>query len=223
MNDRTHPYDLLGFPDDEEWLKSVVEESREHRVDLMDRERFAMMLCTGEVIRKIVPPDASPEQIWQAAGLTFHCYHFRAAGKRTFNIEEPVLRELLSTGFVAGPIETVPPCPAGYVHLPRNRVWSRIANDAKPEAIDGFFFTGDDLLFILGLLPGRPGFSVLPVRAAHGETPITSVAELKAREEGEDFANVLPGGEMQGHFAITNNMEALKLAARCFWHLAPRG
>ena len=35
--------------------------------------------------------------------------------------------------------------------------------------------------------------------------------------------NVLPGGEMQGHFAITNNMEALKLAARCFWHLAPRG
>jgi hypothetical protein len=223
MNDRTHPYDLLGFPEDDEWLKSVVAEAEERAVDLNDRERFAMLLCTGEYIRKIVPDDAPPEAIWQAAGLTFHCYHFRAAGKKTYNIEEPVLRELLSTGFVAGPIETIPPSPAGYVHLPRNRVWSRVADDATPEAIDGFFFTGDDLLFVLGLNPGRPGFSVLPVRASHDQVPITSVAELKARDEGEDFANVLPGGELQGHFAITNNMEALKLAARCFWHLAPRG
>lgn len=223
MKDRTHPYDLMDFGDDDEWLKSVVDEAEHSEIDLLDRERFAMMLCTGEVIRKIVPPDASPEQIWQAAGLTFHCYHFRSTGKRTYNIEEPVLRELLSTGFVAGPTVTAPPAPAGYVHLPRNRVWSRISADSQPEAIDGFFFTGDDLLFVLGLIPGRPGFSVMPVRAAHGETPITSVAELKAREEGEDFANVLPGGELQGHFSIMNNLEALKLAARCFWHLAPRG
>lgn len=223
MNDRTHPYDLMGFPDDDEWLNNIVKEAEERDFDLTDRDRFAMLLCTGELIKKIVPADAPPEAIWQAAGLTFHCYHFRSNGKKTYNIEEPVLRELLSTGFVAGPTEIVPPAPAGYVHLPRNRVWSRVDADSKPEPIDGFFFTGHDLLYVLGLLPNRPGFSVLPVRASQSEMPITSVAELKAREEGEDFENLLPGGDMQGHFSITNNMEALKLAARCFWHLAPRG
>lgn len=223
MNDRVHPFDLLGFGDDEEWLQSVVNEAEANSIDLNDRDRFAGMLCMGEVLKKLVPPDATPAQIWQAAGLTFHCYHFRTTGKQTFNIEEPVLRELLSTGFVAGPIATIPPAKAGYVHLPRNRVWSQIDPESPPEAIDGFFFTGEDLLFVLGLNPGRPGFSVLPVRAAHGETSITSVAELQAREEGEDFANVLPGGNIQGHFAVTNNLEAMKLAARCFWHLAQRG
>jgi hypothetical protein len=223
MKDRAHPYDLMGFSDDGEWLESVRAEAEQNQIDVEDRERFAMMLATGEMLQQLVPPDAPPEVIWQAAGLVFHCYHFRVNSKNTYQIDEPVLRELLATGFVAGPVATSPPAPAGYVQLPRNRVWSRIDADAPPEAIDGFFFTGDELLFVLGLNPGRPGFSVLAVRPAQGEGPVTSVAELKARDEGDDFANILPGGEMQGHFAITNNLEAMKLAARCFWHLGQRG
>ncbi|HEX6064467.1 MAG TPA: hypothetical protein VFZ04_09630, partial [Longimicrobiales bacterium] len=115
-----------------------------------------------------------------------------------------------------------PPADAGYVFLPRNRVWSRITEDAHAEALDGFFFTGDHILFVLGLMAGRPGFSIMEVSAADASEETTSIAELKARGEGDDFANVLPGGELQGHFAITNTAEALKLAARCFWQLSPR-
>ena len=116
-----------------------------------------------------------------------------------------------------------PPARAGYVRLPRNRVWSRISEDAHAEAIDGFFFVDCNILYVLGLLPGRPGFSIMEVSGQLADAQQTSVAELKARDTGEDFANVLPGGELQGHFAITNNVEALKLAARCFWQLTPRG
>jgi hypothetical protein len=107
--------------------------------------------------------------------------------------------------------------------LPRNRVWSRITEDAHAEALDGFFFAGDWVLYVLGLMPGRPGFSIMEVNTGGDEAETISIAELKAREDGDDFANVLPGGELQGHFAITNIAEALKLAARCFWQLSPRG
>jgi hypothetical protein len=63
----------------------------------------------------------------------------------------------------------------------------------------------------------------MEVSAARASEETTSVANLKARSEGDDFANVLPGGELQGHFAVTNTAEAVKLAARCFWQLGQHG
>ena len=219
---RAHPYDLVFAPELESKLDAIAEEATERDVDPTDADRLGMLLGTGEVLRELLPEDASTDAIQQIARLVFHCFHYRMAGKLNFDIAEDVLRELLATGLIAGPGHIPPPAVAGYVTLPRNRVWSRITEDAHPEAIDGFFFTGDQLLFILGLMQGRPGFSIMEVSAAHASEENVSVADLKARAEGEDFANVLPGGELQGHFAITNTAEALKLAARCFWQLSSR-
>jgi hypothetical protein len=223
MSARSHPYDLIFQEELEAKLDVVSAEAAERGVPVQERERFSMLMGAGELLGELVPDGASPEIIREVAGLVFHCYHFRAAGKKTLEIEEPVLRELLSTGFIAGPWEMKPPASAGYVRLPRNRVWSRITEDTHAEAIDGFFFVDTDILFVLGLIPGRPGFSIMDVRMQQLPDEHTSIAELKARAEGDDFANVLPGGELQGHFAVTNNVEALKLAARCFWQLGPRG
>ena len=223
MTERTNPYDLMFSGELEARFDAIAEEAAEHNVTIADRERFTMLLGVGELLGELIPDGASPDVIREVAGLLFHCYHFRANGKTVFEIDEPVLRELLSTGFIAGPSEMTPPATAGYVRLPRNRVWSRITEDAHAEAIDGFFFVDCDILYVLGLLPGRPGFSIMEVSGAFANDRQTSVADLKARGDGDDFANVLPGGEMQGHFAITNNVEALKLAARCFWQLTPRG
>ena len=195
----------------------------ERDVDILNADRVGMLVSSGELLRELLPEDAPAEAIQQIARLVYHCFHFRIAGKPVFEIPEDVLRELLHTGFVAGPAHVPPPDRAGYVMLPRNRVWSRITEDAHAEALDGFFFVGDQILYVLGLMQGRPGFSIMEVSAARASDETTSVADLKARPEGEDFANVLPGGELQGHFAITNIAEALKLAARCFWQLTPRG
>ena len=223
MGDRSNPYDLMFSDELEPRFDAIAEEAAEHNVTIADRDRFTMLLGVGELLGELIPDGASSEVIREVSGLLFHCYHFRANGKQTYDIEEPVLRELLSTGFIAGPAAMAPPAAAGYVRLPRNRVWSRITEDAHAEAIDGFFFVDRDILYVLGLLPGRPGFSIMEVSGALADQQQTSIAELKARDTGDDFANVLPGGEMQGHFAITNNVEALKLAARCFWQLALRG
>lgn len=223
MTGRTHPYELVFTEALEAKLEEITAEAAERDVDTINPDRFGMLVSAGDVLRQLIPDDAPTDAIQQVARLIFHCYHYRAAGKPDFEIDESVLRELLSTGFVAGPGAVAPPTPAGYVMLPRNRVWSRITEDAHAEALDGFFFAGDWVLFILGLMPGRPGFSIMEVSTSHAEREVTSLAELKARPDGEDFANVLPGGELQGHFAITNTAEALKLAARCFWQLSPRG
>lgn len=223
MKQRTNPYDLIFNEDLESKLTAVSEEAIERGVSVDERDRFSMLVAVGELLGELVPEGASPDVIREVAELVFHCYHFRRGGKQTFEIDEPVLRELLSTGFIAGPWEFAPPAPAGYVVLPRNRIWSRITEDTHPEAIDGFFFVNTDILFVLGLMEGRAGFSIMGVGAQRLPDEHTSVAELKARDDGDDFANILPGGELQGHFAITNNMEALKLAARCFWQLSARG
>jgi hypothetical protein len=223
MKSRSHPYELIFNEDLEAKLDAVTDEATERDVDINDHERFSMLVAVGELLGELVPDGASPDVIREVAGLLFHCYHFLRASKPTFEIDEAVLRELLSTGFVAGPWELKAPAPAGYVVLPRNRIWSRITEDTHPEAIDGFFFVDTNILFVLGLMEGRPGFSIMEVGAHHLADAHTSVAELKARSEGEDFANILPGGELQGHFAVTNSAEALKLAARCFWQLSPRG
>ena len=220
---RAHPYDLIFSPELDSRLDAIVDEAAARDVDTMNADQLGMLISSGEVLRELLPDDAPPDAIQQVARLVFHCFHFRAAGKQTLEITEDVLRELLSTGFVAGPAKFAPPADAGYVMLPRNRVWSRITDDAQAEALDGFFFTGENILFVLGLMQGRPGFSIMEVNAADAAGEATSIADLRARGEGDDFANVLPGGELQGHFAITNTAEALKLAARCFWQLTPRG
>jgi hypothetical protein len=39
------------------------------------------------------------------------------------------------------------------------------------------------------------------------------------RDEGRDFENVLPGGEMAGLYSILTTAEALKLVARLLWYV----
>ncbi len=221
---RLHPYDLVFSSEElEEKLASIGTEAEERDVDTRDPDRATMLVNFGEALGMLLPDGASPDIIQQMAWLVFHAYHYQAAGKPTFDIEEPVLRELLSTTFAAGPKDIDPANNSGYVQLPRNRVWSRIEEGAQAEAIDGFFFVGQYVLFVLGLMPNRPGFSVMALQAPTQPEEVTSIVTMPAREQGEDFSNVLPGGELQGHFAVTNNAEALKLAARCMWHLNHSG
>ncbi|HET9439706.1 MAG TPA: hypothetical protein VFO52_06025 [Longimicrobiales bacterium] len=221
MSERQHPYDLV-FSNAEmvQRLDAIAAEAEERGVDSMDADRALMLVSFGELLGTLLPGDAAPDVIQQVAWLIFHCFHYRAAGEQTFEIAEPVLRELLSTGLVAGPQTFTSSVSSGYVVLPRHRVWSRISEDAQAEAIDGFFFVDRHVLFVLGIMPGRPGFSIMALTAPAWQEETTSLAELKARPEGDDFSNVLPGGELQGHFAVTNPIEALKLAARCLWHLS---
>lgn len=79
------------------------------------------------------------------------------------------------------------------------------------------------LLLVLGLRPDRPGFGSIDVSRDVAEAPEGHWAGIDARPGGEDFANVLPGGELDRLHAVTTENEALKLACLAFWSLTGGG
>jgi hypothetical protein len=119
------------------------------------------------------------------------------------------------------------PAPAGYLQLPHQLLWTRIAEGAPAEAADGFFWSMPaaeegarserlDLLLVLGMRRGRPGASLVDVTVeSAGE--LAQWADPEARPGGPDFGNILPGGELRDYLGLVTQAEVLKLASLCFW------
>lgn len=188
----------------------------------------------------VAPPASGPEPdadqdgrgaaeaLKQYGRLLFHAFHYWRDGKPTRRIDEEGLRWLLEEVSTVGAWSLVAPAPSGYLQLPRNLVWARPAAGLTPEPVDGFFWTqipGRDgparlhVLLVLGIRPGRAGFSVIPATGVLDTE--AHWAEIRARQEGADFETTLPGGEMDELFSIETPAEVLKLASLCFWKLDP--
>ncbi|MBR9990139.1 MAG: hypothetical protein KFH98_10305 [Gemmatimonadetes bacterium] len=232
---RPTPYQLIFGPDvfDGSRFEAIREQAdaqHAHTPDLL-----FMLPAAGELLRELAPPEGGRESVAQVRALLFGAYRYWRHGRHVYRMSGPLLRELLAPGHepTASPR---PPAPAGYVHLPRNVVWARVSEDAAPEPVDGFFWSVPsrdeahedaqaasagrlDLLFALGVRANRPGISLFDV-ALDATAQLEEWATVKVRPEGDDFANVLPGGELQDYRAITTRAEALKLAALCFARIA---
>lgn len=183
---RSHPYDLVfASPQfEDETFPAIREDAITHSVDVSDFERFSLLATAGELMRSLLPEGSSRTAYEQFRAIVFHAWHYWDSGKRTESISEASLRSCL---FIAE--EAVRPSPtiagAAYIQLPRNLIFVKL-EDGAPEAIDGFFVFGSKILFVLGLVPNRPGFSV--IEAELEEAPMD-------RDEGQSFENILPGGE----------------------------
>jgi hypothetical protein len=106
-------------------------------------------------------------------------------------------------------------------------VFARVKENVPAEAVDGFFFvmpadegtnppySGLDILLVLGLVPNRAGYSVVEMNTSLPEDLSGRFIDAPARETGEDFENILPGGEGR-LFALTNTIEVLKLVSGVF-------
>lgn len=222
---RVSPYQLIFGPAvfDAERFERVREQADAHNA--VTQDELFMLPAAGELLHELAPPEGGKDTVAQVRALLFSAYQYWRHGRRTYSVTQPLLEEVIAPGAaLAAPPE--PPSEAGYVQLPRNIVWARVSEEAPPEPVDGFFWSapaaGDggsverlDLLFALGLRPGRPGLSLFDV-SLDAAAQLTDWANVDVRPDGEDFANVLPGGELQGYRAVTTGAEALKLAARCF-------
>lgn len=215
---RITPYQLIfGAPVfDETQFEAVREQVDRHGA--ASPGELLLLPAAGELLRMLAPGEGGQEMVAQVGALLFSAFRFWLHGRNVYRVPESVLRTLLS-----GPAPTtraVPALPAGYVQLPRNVMWARVAEDAAPEPVDGFFWSAPesggrlDLLFALGVRPGRPGISLFDV-SLETVQQLDAWKGVSVRPEGEDFANVLPGGELQDYRAITTGAEALKLAALC--------
>jgi hypothetical protein len=231
MNDqRPTPYDIIfAGPGFDEARFDLIGEQVQAQSARTATELF-MLPAAGMLLRDLLPEDTDEashrDLVQQVTALLFHAFRYWLHGRRTWEFTEPAARALLDD---AGPTDDEPvrpPAPAGYVQLPRNLLWARVAAEAAPEPVDGFFWSAPaadegagssrlDLLLALGVRRGRPGISVVDV-SVEGADALQQWADVDARPGGTDFENVLPGGELQGYHALSTRTEVLKLAARCF-------
>jgi hypothetical protein len=220
---RTLPYDLAFTAEFERvHFPAMQAEAARLGVDTGDPERLLQMPTAGIVLRTALVQNEVPE-VEQFGPLLFHAYQYWRSGKIVYDLDEEAMRHLLGEDLMLGRWSLVAPSPAGYLRVPRNILWAKIQEDATPEAVDGLFWSlaGHrlDALLVLGMVPGRPGFSVAQVTGDVRDEPDGHWGNLRAREVQPDFANVLPGGELQGLHAIETVGEVLKLVARVFWYI----
>ena len=198
------------------------------------RESIMHLPAAGVLLRELLGSDDEGMQhgelFAQMGALIFHAYRYWRSGRRLYRFGADALATVIALQ-VEGAIDV--PAAAGYLQLPRNALWGRVGADDAPEPVDGFFWSVParigtasylprlDLLFALGVRRGRPGFSTFDVTVSPAD--LSQWAKASARPDGEDFANVLPGGELQGYHALTTRAEAIKLAALCFAHMQSAG
>jgi len=223
---RVTPYELAlpgrGFVD--RHFPAIAEEVEARGADPGDPGAFVLLAAAGAALKEIRGESEDAALIHQHGLLLFHGWHLWRAGEPLFLLRESLARRVLGEDPVV-PGWTVPPEPlAGYVQLPQHLVWIRQGEGERPESVDGFFWassSGDtlSLLYISGVIRDRPGFSVIPLPALpRGE--LGRWADVRVREDGEDFATTLPGGELEGLRSLETGGEAVKLAARILRRLA---
>lgn len=138
-------------------------------------------------------------------------------------IHEPGVADLVAPSLAVDEHPWALPALSGYVALPPNRFWTRPhAEDAPAEALDGIGWVRHPgppealvVVAIGGVIPGRPGFSVLAIPPV----PLTDAPRwmrdpARPPEMGEDFAPNLPGAALGGLHGVETAGEILKLLAR---------
>lgn len=229
---RRTPYELVfGEPFEARTFPDIQKEATERGVDPGDAERFGFLSLAADAVRSVVPAESPPEALDQYRSLLYHAFNFWRYGKRVYLLDPPLARYLVEGAPSLEDWELEMPYPSIYLQLPRNLFWGSISPDSTPEPVDGFFATATDgsdalgkpyrridVLVVLGIRRDRAGFSVIPFSTEAGPGIASEWASGEGREGGADFANVLPGGEIQGLYSILTSTEVLKLLARALWY-----
>ena len=242
---RRTPYELVFGPArfEAEVFPAIGAEAEGRGAGEMGPDSFVMLGTVGRLLRELRPAGAGfeaadqppAEAMRQYGSLAWQAWGFWRAGRPVYALADDLTRGLLAEAPPIGPWSFRPPVRAGYVQLSRHRLWARVDEDAAAEPVDGFHWTwlasdasagrGQprlDLLLALGMRPGRGGLSVIEIAASPPAGPAGHWGDIQARTDGTDYANVLPGGELQGYHGIVYDAEVLKLASRCFHWIETR-
>lgn len=232
---RLTPYELVFSAGrfEAQAFPRILTEIEARGAGVLAPERFLVLESVGAVLRELAGDEAGADVYGWYGALLFQAWHSWRFGRRVLSVEETLARRLVESAAPVGRWELTPPHPAGYVRLPRHLFWARVEEEATPEPVDGFFWTMPgrddpetppfdrmDVLLVLGMRPGRPGFGTIPVGVELAGVPPGHWADADARPGEDDFANVLPGGELHGWFGLVTELEVLKLVSRIFRYIA---
>lgn len=232
---RLTPYEIAfaGQPFESDHFPTIQAEIEERGTAAADPNRFLLLGSVGRLLRDLLPEGSPPGAVAEYSKLLYQGYHSWRFGRHRYALDAPVARYLVETTPRVGDWKVIPPHPAGYLQLPANLFWATASPPQPPEPVDGFFWTmiGEedpldppyarlDALLALGVRAGRPGFTVVDVAAELADQPPGHWADADARPGSPDFENVLPGGEIEGLYALVTEAEALKLISLVFWYAA---
>lgn len=215
---RLTPFELLfRSPEDAEALAGAVAEEAEGRgVDASEPHAFVTMGAVTAFIRGIQGEAAPSESIHQYGALAWHALHFARSGFPLYLLGTHAARYLVEG---SPPGAATVPGASGYLQLPQHLFWTEVASGV-PESVDGIFWnvTGPDALHALvvtGLRPDRSALGVVPLPRAPASAAASWVA-IDARGDGSDFANSMPGSDLDVLYAFRTSGEIFKLLARFF-------
>lgn len=230
---------VFGHPSIEETrFPAIADDLALRGTTAADPDAFALLDPVRSLVAVLGPDEPGGprgEEYRAHARLVYHAFLHWSAGKPSHALDRDVARELADPSGEAGSGEAGPsgeagmpggrradrvgavPGPAGWVGLPSTLFWARIEAAAIPEPVNGFFWAAPpeelQVLLVTGMRPDRTGFGTLDARAPFGEAGFGEPFEPRP-DGAEAFANILPGGELDGLLSIVTRGEALTLAAR---------
>lgn len=215
---------VFGHPSIEEGrFPAIADDLALRGTTATDPDAFALLDPVRSLVAVLGPDEPGGprgEEYRAHARLVYHAFLHWSAGKPSHALDRDLARELAEPAGEAGPpgdrVGAVPG-PAGWVGLPSTLFWARTRAAAIPEPVNGFFWAAPpeelQVLFVTGMRPDRTGFGTLDARAPFGEAGFGEPFEPRP-DGAEAFANILPGGELDGLLSIVTRGEALTLAAR---------
>jgi len=211
---------------------AIRAEAERSNQDLWDLSVVSALPTVARWISDLRPEGQDPHTVRAYSALLFFSMHVVSDGGGVWIMSESVGRWLATDGPEdAQPWSAQAPSEGGYVQLPHNLFWVQTGSEESEgvaEPVDGIFWARsprDDGLWVMlaaGLRPGRPGFSAVVLDLLPAGD-IGRWADEKMREDGEDFENTLPGGDLAGFLTMATSGEALKLLARAWRHVEVYG
>lgn len=210
---RLHPFELVFSDYAGTFFPEIRAEAPEGAMNLAT---MARLQSTQRLLRELGSPDLAEEDagaVGEYLALVFASYRYWEAEKPTLSIDKDKLIRAIQHPPPQGPAVHHDAC---YLQFPERWVWATIGEGQPHEPLDGMFVvstrphTGITVVAILGLRPGREGFSQITVTAG-----ADAVAAASATMRDPPFAPVMEGGVAAGFKSVTSDGELL-----CLAHLA---
>ncbi len=207
---RLHPFELV-FSD---YAGTFFPEIRaEAPKGAMNLAAMAGLQSTQRLLRELGSPDLAEKDagaVGEYLALVFAAYRYWEAEEPTLSIDKDKLTRAIQHPPVQGFAVHHDAC---YLEFPERWFWATIGEGQPHEPLEGMFVvstrphTGITVVAILGLRPGREGFSQITVTAG-----ADAVAAASATMRDPPFAPVMEGGVAAGFKSVTSDGELLYLA-----------
>lgn len=202
-------------------FQTIRDEAARSTIDLSDRAQFARLPSVQRVLAEVADPgivEAQPEAADEYLTSLFVAFRFWQAGQHVIAIDPQAVNIPLDPTHMT----SFPAIPHGacYLQFPERWMWAQIDPTAPHEPVDGIFVTRSEapgeitMLAVLGLRPGRYGFSQLAVRV----TPAEVEAAPRAVRT-PPFEPVVAGGREAGLKSLVSVAELLVLAQLALAHV----